>query len=827
MRLASAWAIAAALLPHVAYSSRLTPPVLPLIVRNPYLSTWLGNARDLPWEKWPMFWTGQEIGFSILASVPGERIAYPLLGRPQDSLRDDDPDFNISSPIYKGANYDASTTNLTYSLPLPSSSDGLLEITISFLSPITPTSTVRQSLPAAYVSVIVEGTADVDIYMDLNGQWVSGDRGSKISWALKDINLGAPDVGLKTWQVQRETEQLFTEFQDRAEWGHLLFSAPSDVRYEAGVSEKLRSRFARTGTLQNQVDGHFRTIMDEEPVFAFSKSFHMNETAESTQTQRIMFTIAHVQDPVVQFASARGLTLMRPLWKSYFSTIEKLLTFHYLDFGHASILARNYSHQLAADAYLSGADDYRDIVALSARQVLGATSFSGTPDNPILFLKEISSNGNFQTIDVIFPSFPFFLYTNPRWLAYILEPLIEHMLSGQYPNKYAMHDLGSHFPNATGHPLGRDEYMPVEECGNILIMGLALANSMKSRAKFTVSSKWQPTSKPLLPDPSKEGTFPLTTGQDGKVIYLDEPWSGGPQSEKHAQKWVERSYKLWKQWTGYLVEFSLRPANQLSTDDFAGWLALQTNLALKGIIGIKAMSGLAAITGYEGDVKYYNNVSKVYIEKWEEYGISRDKTHAKVSYDWYGSWTTTYNLYADSLLCFHLGDTTNLSTIAKHDDKQKPLNPIRGDQNGFVPKHIYQMQSDWYYAVRQRYGLPLDSRHLYTKTDWEFFAMAVAAPRVRAKILQSVAKWVNETITDRPFSDLHMTEGRGGFPGPNFFARPVVGGHFAFLTLKEACNGEAMDGLKFLDDSVVDRTDQIDVEGILKAEMAEGGLLEL
>jgi len=46
--------------------------------------------------------------------------------------------------------------------------------------------------------------------------------------------------------------------------------------------------------------------------------------------------------------------------------------------------------------------------------------------------------------------------------------------------------------------------------------------------------------------------------------------------------------------------------------------------------------------------------------------------------------------------------------------------------------------------------------------------MAVAAPKVRAEILQSVAKWVNETVTDRPFTDLHVTEGEEGFPGPNF-----------------------------------------------------------
>lgn len=161
--------------------------------------------------------------------------------------------------------------------------------------------------------------------------------------------------------------------------------------------------------------------------------------------------------------------------------------------------------------------------------------------------------------------------------------------------------------------------------------------------------------------------------------------------------------------------------------------------------------------------------------------MSRDGSHAKLAYDWYGSWTTIYNLYADAQLCFHLEDTDT-------------------DSPGFVPRHIYQKQSVWYHYVRQKYGLPLDSRHMYTKTDWEFFSMAVASKPVRTEILESVARWVNETTTDRPFTDLHNTEGDGGFPGPNFFARPVIGGHFAFLALERACGGKAMPGLSFLDD---------------------------
>ncbi|KAL8788314.1 MAG: hypothetical protein Q9213_001711 [Squamulea squamosa] len=796
-------------------ASKLTPPVLPLIVRNPYLSTWLGDARQPPWHEWPMFWTGERVGFSIMASVPGSDNVYPLLGRPQDSLSlDTHAEYNVSFPVYLGAHFDASTTNFTYLIPAPESlskSTQPVELTLSFLSPITPTSTLRQSIPASYMTVHVKGSFNVNLYVDLNGQWVSGNRGSQIVWDLAHQQLGTSDKGLKTWQIRRETELLLSEERDQAEWGTLHFTGPSDLRHEAGTSGVVRPRFARTGTLQNEIDNDFRGIMEDEPIFAFSKSFHLNSSTSSDPvTDHVMFSIALIQNPVTQFASARGLTLMRPLWASWFGSVKDLLDFHYLDYHTAASLATNYSAQLAIDAYRSGSDDYVDIVGLTARQVMGATVFSGTPDDPILFMKEISSDGNAQTIDVIFPSFPFFLYTNPRWLAYLLEPLIEHTLSGQYPNKYAMHDLGTHYPNATGHADGRDEYMPVEECGNILIMGLALVNSLIYDTGATAGSVWSSLGSASFDPNPATSAFSLSKLETRDGIFgLDDSWGGSTKGMKQAQKWVTKSYRLWKQWTSYLIEFSLRPHFQLSTDDFAGPLELQTNLALKGILGIKAMSQISEAIDNTEDAKYYKNISDTYISKWEGYGISRDGSHAKLAYHWYGSWTTLYNLYADTLLCFHLEGTSSASSSPKNrNHQQKPLAPSDSnphqppsDKAGFVSRNVYKIQSTWYDAVRQTYGLPLDSRHLYTKSDWEFFAAAVTSKPVRSDILQSVAKWLNETTTDRPFSDLYETEGTGGWPGAHFMARPVTGGHFAFLTLDKACGGAAMDGLAFLDET--------------------------
>jgi hypothetical protein len=134
-------------------------------------------------------------------------------------------------------------------------------------------------------------------------------------------------------------------------------------------------------------------------------------------------------------------------------------------------------------------------------------------------MKEISSNGNMNTIDVIFPAHPVFLYTNPDLLKYLLRPHFEIQESGHYPNFYAMHDIGSHYPNATGHPDGNDEPMPLEECGNMAIMALAFAQ------------------------------------KSGDTAYL------------------ESHYTILRQWTDYLIEDALYPANQISTDDFAGPLA--------------------------------------------------------------------------------------------------------------------------------------------------------------------------------------------------------------------------------------------------------------
>ncbi len=61
----------------------------------------------------------------------------------------------------------------------------------------------------------------------------------------------------------------------------------------------------------------------------------------------------------------------------------------------------------------------------------------------MLFMKEISSSGNVNTVDVIFPSWSFWMYANPALGKYLLMPLYECMQSGLYPNTWSAHDVVS------------------------------------------------------------------------------------------------------------------------------------------------------------------------------------------------------------------------------------------------------------------------------------------------------------------------------------------------------------------------------------------------
>jgi hypothetical protein len=118
-----------------------------------------------------------------------------------------------------------------------------------------------------------------------------------------------------------------------------------------------------------------------------------------------------------------------------------------------------FTHYVSLDAYNNGGQSHADIVAFSLRQAFGGTELSGTTSNPYAFLKEISSDGNVNTVDISYPASPLFYYLSPVYLTYLLKPIFYQCENGLWSKPFAEHDAGSSYPVASGHSNGVEEDM--------------------------------------------------------------------------------------------------------------------------------------------------------------------------------------------------------------------------------------------------------------------------------------------------------------------------------------------------------------------------------
>ena len=102
---------------------------------------------------------------------------------------------------------------------------------------------------------------------------------------------------------------------------------------------------------------------------------------------------------------------------------------------------------------------------------------------------------------------------------------------------------------------------------------------------------------------------------------------------------------------------------------------------------------------------------------------------------------------------------------------------------GLLPKEFYDKEAKSYLPRLNTYGLPLDSRSDYTKSDWECWAAALAQDEeTRKAILAPVARYLEESKSRVPFSDWYYTTS-GIYVA--FMGRSVQGGVFMpMLTAK-------------------------------------------
>lgn len=263
---------------------------------------------------------------------------------------------------------------------------------------------------------------------------------------------------LYSWIYSLSNQYTFGELNDLPLWGNFTYTttpgSAQNFSFQSGSSMDVRYNFINKHYLNDEVDAVFRAPGSREPVFAFAHDFG------SSTSGSVLNTIGAAQEPIIRYLTTAGIQSLLPWWTKCYGDIFQTIAFHYNDFATSQALGAQFESQLKADvdAYYSAnaamvysnstptppppwsngtdgsidvdqygnqyifdpdnaygflnplnwtgiavpdvqeAEAYYSIVALSARQVMGAYVFAIPPPGqdqaePLMFQKEISSDG--------------------------------------------------------------------------------------------------------------------------------------------------------------------------------------------------------------------------------------------------------------------------------------------------------------------------------------------------------------------------------------------------------------------------------------------------
>ena len=590
-RAGSAASGVAATVPCSALATPIRPPAVPLAVRQPYLSTWL-PATLLPGNT-PQFWQGSSTGMVGLARIDGVAWLFMGDGKIVQAIPDGNHGPQRTVEDYPRA-MQQTALRVTATRSCFTLQGGGVELAVDFLSPVEPGDARRQSIPMSYVRVSarsVDGAAHaVQIYMEITGDWASGDPAQEVLVARDD------SPAAHTWTLALARPQPLAEQHEFAAWGLVVWSTPvrDGASMQAGDRLALRQRFAGQGSLDGS-QGASRSTVKALPALALAVDLGRCGVSATGAD----FVVGQVREQSVDYLGKP----LRALWTHHFDGWKAMLDFFHDDAAAARARADALDARIRRDARAAGGEHYEGLCVLALRQAYGGTELVLGPDgSPWAFLKEISSDGNVSTVDVLYPASPVWMYLDPGYLRMLLLPLLDYAERGGWPKAFAEHDVGASYPQASGHNDGKEEDMPVEETGDMLVMMAA---------------------------------------------YLRRT----PGAE--ARAFATRHYPLLKKWAGYLEDNLPDPGFQNQTDDFAGSIAHSVNLSLKGIVALAAMGQIAALVGQAADAAHYRRRAREDIAYWARRAQDPKAPHLDLTYHdagGAGTWGTLYNGFADAVL---------------------------------------------------------------------------------------------------------------------------------------------------------------------------------
>lgn len=541
---------------------------VPLVTHDPFFSIW--SSADHLYDNDPMHWCGARQQIRGYLNVDGK--TYSFLGDkeihevlPQESI-------------------DVTATATKYVFE-----NDKVKLKCRFTSPLLLEDLLLVSRPCTYIDFEVEKKNASEVVLDFE---VSAD----LVRQKKDLVCGFDgkrDTFSYSGMGRMVQHPLDGSFDKKTiDWGYVyLASKEKDVDlYFDRYNEKIRLRF---------------------------------DLRDKTQTSLIL-----AYDDLLSinyFGQWR-----KAYWTGTYATILDAIEAAFADKKEVLEKAEKLDRELETKAYEVGGEAYVYLCNMSYRQTISAHKLITDEDGQVIFLsKENASNGCIGTVDVSYPSAPLFLLYDTEYIKGMLRPIFKFAACDVWEYDFAPHDVGR-YPYAWGQvyawtpayangipdrnmwrfdnpsvfppfylfPAGGDIYdekwnMPVEECGNMLVLMAAVC--MKDKNADFARPYWETL----------------------------------------------------KKWKDYLVKYGADPGDQLCTDDFAGKLSHNVNLSVKAIVGIEGYSILARMLGELEEADKYHELAKNMAVDWEVRAKADD--HYTLVFGKPETWSLKYNLVWDKL----------------------------------------------------------------------------------------------------------------------------------------------------------------------------------
>lgn len=577
---------------------KLRPPAIPLITIDPYFSIW--SSRDELYDGTTVHWTDKDNTIDGFVIVDGEKLRF--MGQKQ---RYED--------IIEQVSFDMDALVTSYAF-----ANEKIKLFLDFYTPFFIEDMYRLSRPVSYLKIRYESldgkkhdvsvkiAASEELCLDKAGEHDVETEKVAITDGIFAYKMGAKEQNY----LNREGDDL------RIDWGYFYLCAPKNSKLS--------------------------TFIDEEENMTFvcaDFGLEENENADVLFAYDDIYSIEYFKKPLKAYWHTKGITIEEAIREALDESDEILAKCH------------EFSAKISADAERVGGEKYAELLTLAYRQVIAAHKIVTDENGDILFIsKECFSNGCAATVDVTYPSAPLFLLYNTELLKGMLRPIFKYTISDEWVFDFAPHDVGT-YPLVNGQRYGwksktLEEYktkqMPVEECGNMLIL---MANIAMLDGNMDFASQYMP---------------------------------------------------ILEQWVKYLVEFGADPENQLCTDDFAGHLAHNCNLSLKAIMGIQGYSFLLDMGGDKENAEKYAKIAKDMADSWSERAYNGDGSF-RLAFDKPDTFSMKYNIVWDKIW-------------------------------GTKLFKDYLITSEFFSNLKHinYYGMPLDSRKAYTKSDWLVWTACLA-----------------------------------------------------------------------------------------------------